>query len=330
MTVTNGIYLNIVESLKMFAAVFAALFLHRVASQSYKALDSFSMEYYCGLTLNLVESSHYQVEIEFQQGNVVIHGDSCNFTLIARNHKMAARVAYFDPSYGYDCRNRLEIYDPVNIQNEETVICPGTLLPYTDTYSYSGLLILRYMYFHLDEKWTGTFFRVVVTIFHTGLCSSDEVKCSNGRCINHVIYCNGHDPCGDGSANCGDEKKPEFTEHSSVTSVIVAIVVTVLVLVILGGTIYGCCCRMRNAGSSGAQTPSRFWFDVFTSRGTTTSMGETNEGANFDDEPPSYDSLEQSPGQSPDTGTTDTPPVYDDVIHNTVKYKVTDGTIFYI
>ena len=40
MTATNGIYLNIVESLKMFAAVLAALFIHRVASQSYRALDS--------------------------------------------------------------------------------------------------------------------------------------------------------------------------------------------------------------------------------------------------------------------------------------------------
>ena len=75
------------------------------------------MEYYCGLTLNLVESSHYQVEIEFQQGNVVIHGDSCNFTLGAGNYKMAARVIYFDPFYEYDCSDRLEIYDPFNIQN---------------------------------------------------------------------------------------------------------------------------------------------------------------------------------------------------------------------
>ena len=68
---------------------------------------------------------------------------------------------------------------------------------------------------------------------------------------------------------------------------------------------------------------------MFTSRGTTTSAGETNEGANFDDEPPSYDSLEQNTEQPP-PGTADSPPVYDDVIHNTVKYKVSDGTIFYI
>ena len=66
---------------------------------------------------------------------------------------------------------------------------------------------------------------------------------------------------------------------------------------------------------------SRFWFNAFTSRGTTESEGVTNEGANFD-EPPDYDSLSPPPPAS----TVECPPAYNEVIKDTVKYKVNDNT----
>ena len=66
---------------------------------------------------------------------------------------------------------------------------------------------------------------------------------------------------------------------------------------------------------------SRSWFNPFTSRGSSGSYGVTNPGANFDD-PPDYDSLHP---QQP-TPTIETPPAYNEVIKDTVKYKVNDNT----
>ena len=73
------------------------------------------------------------------------------------------------------------------------------------------------------------------------------MRCSNGYCIKHTIYCNGHHPCGDESKGCGDRvtSKPNYA-----TNIILAVLIPVGLLSILAALLYGYCCRNRRCRSS--------------------------------------------------------------------------------
>lgn len=324
MSFTPGFRLHIVESLKSLFVIVTSLCLQHAFSEDFLNMDTYDMDYYCGQTLDLEDSGLFQVQIRFRPDNVVLTGGSCNFTLSTWYYKMAVRPVYFEDN-GVDCDRRLEMYhispseSPKENKTPIRTYCYGSLLNSEVFFVDKGLLLLKYFYGAQSPEGS---FRIIVTLYQTGACLSDEVRCTNGHCIKSSIYCNGHKPCGDDEeeGRCFDKTEPE---NQSITSIVLAIVVTVLVLVILGGTLYGCCCRnsrFRNADSSGIQGPSRFWHDIFTSRGTTPANGETNEGADFNDEPPDYNSLDL----------TNNPPAYDDVIQDAVKYKVNEQTIQYI
>ena len=71
------------------------------------------MEYYCGYSIDLSAHGQFQVMVEFQHDNVVLRGDSCNFTLYAGANQIAVQVIDFEDG-GLDCSRRLEMYHSSN------------------------------------------------------------------------------------------------------------------------------------------------------------------------------------------------------------------------
>lgn len=277
------------------------------------------MDYYCGkrLTLNNV----YQFVVQFEPGNIVVPDYACNVTFTESNDmelRMAVRVVHYESVYG--CSQRLVLHDFSS--QKDYIICsnldeykhPGNHYIYQ---TWANSLRFNYIY---GSIYPLASFKVVVTLFHEGHCGGDEVRCSNGICIKQSIYCNRHNPCGNGSDSCGDKLT---SKPNSATNIVLSVLIPVGLLAIIGASVYVYCCRnrrCRNISGSESQTP-RFWFNAFTSRENTEPDGVTNQGANFDD-PPDYNSLHQPPP----TSTTETPPAYNEVIKDTVKYKVNDNT----
>lgn len=312
---------NFKDSINMFTVVFSMSFLRHVMSEDFKDLTTYPMDHYCGGRLGL--DNVYQFVVQFESDNIVLPEYVCNLTFTQSNNRelrMAVRVVNYMNEGISDCSQRLVLHDFSTRRNY--IICSAL-----DDYKLSGhhyvyltwtnSLLLKYVY---GSKRPQGSFKIVVTLFHEGQCGSDEVRCSNGYCIKHTIYCNGHSPCGDESESCGDKIN---SEPNSATSIILSVLIPVGLLAFVGAVLYGYCCRntrCRNSEGSESQT-SRFWFNAFTSRGATESEGVTNEGANFD-EPPDYDSLSPSPPAS----TVECPPPYNEVIKDTVKYKVNDNT----
>lgn len=304
------------DTLILLVVSFSPVLLH----EEFGDISTYRMDYYCGATLDLFD--RYQFVVEFEPDNVVLPEYSCDLRFFTRNpgFQMSVRVVAFER--GVDCERRLELQETANGSPSTHIICSdNTQMAGPQVFfSKSSELIFKYYY---GGPRPGGSFQVVVTLFHKGQCTSDEVRCSNGHCILHELYCNTHKSCGDESESCGDKIT---SDSNSVTSVILAIVVTVLVLMVVGITLFFCCCRESNCRcrNTATQQTSRFWFEAFTSIGTTEPTGVTNEGANFDD-PPDYDTLDP-----PTSMPLECPPSYNDVIHDTIKYKVSDQTIHYI
>ena len=80
-----------------------------------------------------------------------------------------------------------------------------------------------------------------------GQCGGDEVRCSNGYCIKHTIYCNGHNPCGNDSESCGDRT---ISEPYSTTSIILSVLIPVGLLVVGGAIAWGFFCRNKRCRNS--------------------------------------------------------------------------------
>lgn len=311
---------NFKDAIKMFLVVFLLSFLRHVMSEDLKDLTTYPMDFYCGRRYGL--NNIYQFVVQFESDNFFNLPDyACNLTFTESNDRelrMAVRVVEYEEIT--DCSQRLVLNDFSS--RREYIICsaldeynqPGQHYVYQ---TWTNSLLLSYIY---GRRYAQGSFKVVVTLFHEGSCGGDEVRCSNGYCIKHSIYCNGHNPCGNDSEKCGDRVT---SAPNNVTNIILGVLIPVGLLTILGAISYGYCCRnrrCRNPEGSESQT-SRFWFNAFTSRGTTESDGVTNPGANFDD-PPDYDSLHPPPPAP----TEETPPAYNEVITDTVKYKVNDNT----
>ncbi|KAK3088718.1 hypothetical protein FSP39_022962 [Pinctada imbricata] len=66
-------------------------------------------------------------------------------------------------------------------------------------------------------------FEVLLTTFHEGPCGEEEFRCTNGRCINERLTCDGMNNCGDHSDECNLSP-----------SVVLGIVSSVILITILG------------------------------------------------------------------------------------------------
>ena len=93
--------------------------------------------------------------------------------------------------------NWIQVYDGDSVSSP--TIAGGTLRgskPPTNVFTSSGTSLT--LSFHSDgSKWYNFKVDMFITSFHTGVCSSDEFKCSNRRCISSSIRYKGANPCGD-------------------------------------------------------------------------------------------------------------------------------------
>ena len=93
--------------------------------------------------------------------------------------------------------------------------------------------------------------------FITGKCRGDEIRCSNGYCIKHSIFCNGHRPCGNVTDSCGDRTIPQ---PYSATNIVLAVLIPLALLTIVGASLYVYCCRNRRCRGSDS---SNSWVRLF-------------------------------------------------------------------
>lgn len=99
-----------------------------------------------------------------------------------------------------------------------------------------------YLRFVSDNSLQSTGFDMILTSYHTGICYSYEYSCSNGRCIDDSLTCNGYNPCGD------------YSDCSIVlaTGSIAGIVVGCIFFVIVISIVMVVVCRRRRLAYVGA------------------------------------------------------------------------------
>ena len=82
------------------------------------------------------------------------------------------------------------------------------------------------------------------------------MRCSNGYCINHAIYCNRHNPCGNESDSCGDRVT---SKPNSATNIVLSVLIPAGLLAIIGASVYVYRCRngrCRHSEGSESQVSS--------------------------------------------------------------------------
>ena len=81
-----------------------------------------------------------------------------------------------------------------------------------------------------------------LTLLFSGYCYTWETECSNGKCIDDDIACNGFNPC-------GDESDCRARTIAIIIGASVGGVVFVILLISIGVCIY--CAKRRNVASAG-------------------------------------------------------------------------------
>ncbi|KAH3884274.1 low-density lipoprotein receptor-related protein 3-like [Dreissena polymorpha] len=125
-------------------------------------------------SVSLTTSSSKQLMYYFRSFDVE-NSDSCQYDFLEMHDGTSLRAPYANGFYGKQCGSYVD--------------------PFVYTTSNSALTL----WFKSDNSNTGKGFDMIITSYHTGICDPDEYSCSNGRCVENYLTCNGYNPCGDHS-----------------------------------------------------------------------------------------------------------------------------------
>lgn len=163
-------------------------------------MDTFYMDEYCGSTIDMILMDEFTGRLAVDETYV---GD-CNVTV--ETWYTNNRLNFYFEKFGLgawktDCHDTfLTVYD-----GQDPAYSPlmhglhkrcGQEKP-TANFASSGRYV-TFRYFNTDTT-NNNHFDIIFTAFHKGYCFSYEYECSNGRCIDDSVNCNGFNPCGDGS-----------------------------------------------------------------------------------------------------------------------------------
>lgn len=160
-------------------------------------LETYYMLDYCGEEIDMVSQDVYTGRLSIDGA---FAGD-CNAT-IETWYSADKLMFYFEnlnfPENVDGCNvNYIQVYDK-NMMGDYQLM--HGLHKVCGSHTPSRIFVPRGRYVKFRYVSNGTTtnkMNVVFTAFHTGNCRSYEYRCSNGRCIDDGVNCNGFNPCGD-------------------------------------------------------------------------------------------------------------------------------------
>ncbi|XP_060580226.1 uncharacterized protein LOC132737014 [Ruditapes philippinarum] len=171
----------------------------------------YDMEFYCDEEFSFILKDEQQIELKMDDNYIYDRRNSiystrrtdkvCETKFEAWYSYYSYFMIYFD-DLDLDCSDgHLEFYSGESGQSRvnglEADIC-GSSKP-------DGVYTIKDRYFRIRyvpkrRQYITDIFTVVITAYGTGYCPSYGHTCSNGRCIDDDIVCNGYNSCGDNSS----------------------------------------------------------------------------------------------------------------------------------
>ncbi|WAR01948.1 hypothetical protein MAR_008506 [Mya arenaria] len=159
-----------------------------------RGIYTVQMDNRCGETISMAEDN--QMELKFDKE--LLMENSCTVT-ISNTANFPNLMFYFD-DFDVECRHgHVSVTDEFQIRPSglDSQICGKEP---KRVYTVNGGLKVTYTL--LKDRSNEDEFEMVITAFaDKEACPSNGHVCSNGRCIDNNLHCNGYDSCGEG-ADC--------------------------------------------------------------------------------------------------------------------------------
>lgn len=164
-------------------------------------ITTYYMDRQCDSTLNMQSVYHlYSMRLKLTSRYAYNPNMNCMFTVNTTvDQKLMFYFKSMDIESSPSCRHDwLAIHDGGSINSPTVSGLSGKQCGFdTPSGSYHSSGNKLTFFFQSDSSFQYSGFEIIITRYHTGSCYGNEYSCSNGRCIDESLTCNGNNPCGD-------------------------------------------------------------------------------------------------------------------------------------